>query len=77
MAAVAALEEEVRTTSRMGEMSGPVTDSMATLTDRVKQLTSHCNVILINDSLREWSSALADRKTATPDTNAVSWKNLS
>ena len=55
-----------------GEASGDVTSSMVNLTERVKQLTAHCNVILVNDSLREWGSARGDRGSTAPNVNAVS-----
>jgi len=65
-----ALERE-QMASEMGMASGKVTSSLTTLMDRVKQLTAHCNVTLVNDSLREWSMA-QDSQTSPPATNAVS-----
>ena len=63
--------ERVQMTSEVGVASGNVTAGLAMLMDRVKQLTAHCNVILVNDSLRDWGVAL-DSQTSVLDTNAVS-----
>lgn len=40
--------------------------SMQALSERVLQLTAHCDVVLVNDSLREWHAAQADRAEKSP-----------
>ena len=53
-----------------------VTTAMQTVTERLHQLTAHCNVILVNDGLRDWHAAQADRAPEQPpgdlEINAVS-----
>ncbi len=45
--------------------------SMQALSERVLQLTAHCDVVLVNDSLREWHAAQADRAEKSPADIAV------
>lgn len=48
-----------------------VSTAMHSISERVQQLTSYCNVILVNDSLNNWYSARADRPPGSSG-NAVS-----
>ena len=70
MTALMALEE--RDAPAGGMFEACVVSAMSTLTERVKQLTAHCNLILVNDSLRDWYSSQADKGSVVVDTNAVS-----
>lgn len=52
-----------------------VVSVMQGVVDRVQQLTAHCNVILVNDGLRDWHGAQTDRSRKSPgelEINAVS-----
>lgn len=69
VSAVAVLEEEkVRSRATVGAVSA----SMQVVSERTQQLMANCNVILVNDGLREWHSAQADRSTVDVEANAVS-----
>lgn len=74
LTALSALEGDAAVTT-MGVATEGVVSVMSTLTEHVKQLTAHCNVMLVNDSLRDWDSSQADRGS-TPDTNAVSHQSF-
>lgn len=41
-----------------------------TISDRIHQLSGHCNINLVNDSLRHWLMAL--KEAGSCDLNAVS-----
>ena len=70
--AVVALEQD---TFRSKEKVDGVVHAMHSVTERFQQLSSHCNVVLVNDSLRDWHAAQEDsleKPTTTLDINAVS-----
>ena len=66
------LEEENTSPPTRSMAADGVGSSVSILTERVKQLTAHCNVMLVNDSLRDWDSSQADRELAATNINAVS-----
>lgn len=54
-----------------------VASAMQGVASRVQQLMAHCNVILVNDGLKDWHEAQADKAKKAPgdlDFNAVSRK---
>lgn len=61
--AVLALEEDK---NRSKSSKSAVNSCMHTIMERTQQLTAHCGVILVNDSLREWHAAQADRADKLP-----------
>ena len=74
VSAVAVLEEEkVRSRATVGAVSA----SMQVVSERTQQLMANCNVILVNDGLREWHGAQAERPAhrlfVDVEANAVSW----
>lgn len=72
MSAVVMLEQDQ---SRNKSSVEGVVSAMQSVTERVQQLTAHCNVILLNDGLRDLHAAQADRAEMAPgdvEVNAVS-----
>lgn len=72
MSAVVMLEQDQ---SRNKSSVEGVVSAMQAVTERVQQLTAHCNVILLNDGLRDLHAAQADRAEMAPgdvEVNAVS-----
>ena len=48
-----------------------ISKASRTISDRIHQLSGHCNINLVNDALRNWQGAL--KEAGSSELNAVSW----